>query len=310
MTPRHFLEVDDLSPRELLDVLDFSEKSVSHFLNGRGVAMIFEKPSLRTRNSTEMAVVQLGGHPVYIQNDEITLDVRECTEDAIRVLQGYYSIICARVFKHQQLERMAAVADVPIVNLLSDEGHPVQALADLLTIRQCLGAVAGLQMTWVGDFSNVAFSLGLGLAMLGASTVYSCPNGYGPTEQSLDRIRRAATGTATVRVDPHPSSAVVGSHIVSTDAWYSMGQEAEKEVRKRAFEGFRVDAAMMAVALSGAIFLHCLPAHRGEEVTDEVIDSAQSKVFPQAHNRMHTMRGLFAWFYAQGSIPRNAEVAP
>lgn len=308
MTLRHFLEVDDLAPDELRSVLDLSESNGARFLTGRGVAMIFEKPSLRTRNSTEMAVVQLGGHPVYIQNDEITLDVRERTEDAIRVLQGYYDIICARVFRHHQLERMAAVAHVPIVNLLSDEGHPVQALADLLTIRQCFGEISGLQITWVGDFSNVAFSLGIGLAMLGASTVFSCPNGYGPSEDALDRIRRVATGTASIRVDPHPSSAVVGSHIVSTDAWYSMGQEAEKEVRKRAFEGFRVDTAMMALADPGAVFLHCLPAHRGEEVTDEVIDSAQSKVFQQAHNRMHTMRGLFSWFHEQGSIPTNVEV--
>ncbi len=303
MTRRHFLEVDDLSPEELTAVLDLSEGKVSRVLTDRGVAMIFEKPSLRTRNSTEMAVVQLGGHPVYIQNDEITLDVRERTEDAIRVLEGYYDIICARVFKHHQLERMAAVADVPIVNLLSEAGHPVQALADLLTIRQCFGNVAGLQMTWVGDFSNVAFSLGIGLAMLGASSIFSCPKGYGPAEESLDRMRRVATGSASIRVDTHPSSAVVGSHIISTDAWYSMGQEAEKEVRKRAFEGFRVDTAMMALALPDAIFLHCLPAHRGEEVTDEVIDSVQSKVFAQAHNRMHTMRGLFSWFHGQGSIP-------
>jgi ornithine carbamoyltransferase len=302
MSVRHFLEVDDLTADELRDVLDRSEKPQVSVLSGRGVGMIFEKPSLRTRNSTEMAVVQLGGHPVYIQKDEITLDVRERTEDAIRVLQGYYEIICARVFDHSQLERMAAVAEVPVVNLLSDTGHPVQALADLLTIRQTFGSVEGLKMTWVGDFSNVALSLGIGLAMLGASSVFSCPEGYGPTEAHLHRMRAGASGTATVSVDPLPGSAVIGAHIVSTDAWYSMGQESEKEMRKRAFDGFRVDSAMMAGALPEAIFLHCLPAHRGEEVTDEVIDSAQSKVFPQAHNRVHTMRGLFAWLASVGSI--------
>jgi ornithine carbamoyltransferase len=299
---RHFLEVDDLSPAELTDVLDRSEKPQPPVLSGRGVGMIFEKPSLRTRNSTEMAVVQLGGYPVYIQKDEITLDIRERTEDAIRVLQGYYDIICARVFDHNQLERMAVVADVPVVNLLSDRGHPVQALADLLTIRQTFGSVSGLKMTWVGDFSNVALSLGIGLAMLGASSTFSCPAGYGPTDEQLDRMRAVAVGNAAIKKDPHPASAVVGAHIVSTDAWYSMGQESEKEIRKRAFEGFRVDSSMMAAALPKAIFLHCLPAHRGEEVTDEVIDSAQSKVFPQAHNRMHTMRGLFSWFDAIGAL--------
>jgi ornithine carbamoyltransferase len=308
VTLRHFLEVDDLSPEELIDVLDRSETPQPQVLSGRGVGMIFEKPSLRTRNSTEMAVVQLGGYPVYIQKDEITLDVRERTEDAIRVLQGYYDIICARVFDHSQLERMAAVADVPVVNLLSNTGHPVQALADLLTIRQTFGSVAGLKMTWVGDFSNVALSLGIGLALLGASSTFTCPSGYGPTEEQLDRMRGAAMGKAVILTDPVPASAVVGAHIVSTDAWYSMGQESEKEIRKRAFEGFRVDLSMMRAALPNAIFLHCLPAHRGEEVTDEVMDSAQSKVFPQAHNRMHTMRGLFAWFDSVGSLRQRASL--
>jgi ornithine carbamoyltransferase len=302
VTLRHFLEVDDLSPNELSEVLDRSEEPQDQILFGRGVGMIFEKPSLRTRNSTEMAVVQLGGHPVYIQKDEITLDVRERTEDALRVLQGYYDIICARVIDHDQLERMAAVAEVPVVNLLSDTGHPVQALADLLTIRQTFGMVSGLKMTWVGDFSNVAFSLGIGLGLLGASSSFSCPAGYGPTDVQLERMRGVATGGGVISTDPHPASAVVGAHIVSTDAWYSMGQESEKEIRRRAFEGFRVDSAMMGAALPNAIFLHCLPAHRGEEVTDEVIDSVQSKVFPQAHNRMHTMRGLFSWFDAVGAL--------
>jgi ornithine carbamoyltransferase len=228
--------------------------------------------------------------------------VRERTEDALRVLQGYYDIICARVIDHDQLERMAAVAEVPVVNLLSDTGHPVQALADLLTIRQTFGMVSGLKMTWVGDFSNVAFSLGIGLGLLGASSSFSCPAGYGPTDVQLERMRGVATGGGVISTDPHPASAVVGAHIVSTDAWYSMGQESEKEIRRRAFEGFRVDSAMMGAALPNAIFLHCLPAHRGEEVTDEVIDSVQSKVFPQAHNRMHTMRGLFSWFDAVGAL--------
>jgi ornithine carbamoyltransferase len=302
MTLRHYLEIDDLIASELVEVLDRSEKPQSRVLEGKGVGLIFEKPSLRTRNSSEMAVVQLGGFPVYIANEEITLDVRERTEDAIKVLQGYYQIICARVFEHRQLERMAAVAEVPIVNLLSDSGHPVQALADLLTIRQQFGHIDGLKMAWIGDFSNVAFSLGLGLAMLGASSVFCCPPGYGPSDLAIERIQRVAAGNVTVETSSRPHEAVVGAHIVSTDAWYSMGQETEKEIRKRAFEGFRVDSAMMAHARPEAIFLHCLPAHRGEEVTDDVLDGPQSRAFPQAHNRMHTMRGLFAWLDNQGAI--------
>ena len=302
MTLRHFLEIDDLNAEELNDVLDRSEKPQSAVLRGRGVALIFEKPSLRTRNSSEMAVVQLGGHPAYIQDNEINLDVRECTEDAIRVLQGYYDVICARVFEHDQLERMVKVATVPIVNLLSDAGHPAQALADLLTIRQCLGDLAGKRLAWIGDFSNVARSLGLGFAILGGSVAYCCPAGYGPDDLSLDRIRTVAAPDASVTAESNTDVALAGADVVSTDAWYSMGQEQEKEVRKRAFEGFRVDQRMMSLAAAGAIFLHCLPAHRGEEVTDEVLDGPQSRVFPQAHNRMHTMRGLFSWLDAQGSL--------
>ena len=302
MTLRHFLEIDDLSAEELKDVLDRSEKPQPAILQGRGVALIFEKPSLRTRNSSEMAVVQLGGHPAYIENNEISLDVRERTEDAIRVLQGYYDVICARVFEHAQLERMVSVASVPIVNLLSNSGHPAQALADLLTIRQNLGDLHGKRLAWIGDFSNVALSLGLGFAMLGGSVAYCCPAGYGPGDLALDRIRSVCAPGVAVAAVPKANVALAGANVVSTDAWYSMGQEEEKETRKRAFEGFRVDQSMMGLAATGAIFLHCLPAHRGEEVTDEVIDGPQSRVFPQAHNRMHTMRGLFSWLDAQGSL--------
>jgi ornithine carbamoyltransferase len=302
MTLRHFLEIDDLSIDELTDVLDRSEKPQPPVLRGKGVALIFEKPSLRTRNSTEMAVVQLGGHPAYIQDNEITLDQRERTEDAIQVLQGYYDIICARVFAHEQLERMASVACVPVINLLSDRGHPCQALADLLTVRQTFGDLAGRRLAWIGDFSNVAMSFGIGFVMLGGSVVYSCPGGYGPSEIALDRLRARCGPGSFVETSLRPSEAIVGADVVSTDAWYSMGQEAERDVRRRAFEGFCVDSTLMSRALETAIFLHCLPAHRGEEATSEVLDGPQSRIFPQAHNRMHTMRGLFSWLDGQGAI--------
>ncbi len=302
MTLRHFLEVDDLRADELVDVLDRSEKPQPRVLEGKGVALIFEKPSMRTRNSAEMAVVQLGGHPVHIQNNEISLDVRESSEDAVRVLQGYYDVLCARVFEHSQLERMASVARIPIVNLLSDSGHPVQALADLLTIRQTFGDIEAKRIAWIGDFSNVAFSLGLGTLMLGGSMVVACPPGYGPTEIELDRIRLVAAPGASIEIAARPHEACAGADVVSTDAWYSMGQESEREIRKRAFEGFRVDATLLDAASENAVFLHCLPAHRGEEVTDEVMDGPRSRVFEQAHNRMHTMRGLLSWLHAQGAI--------
>lgn len=299
---RHFLEIDDVTPTELVAILDASLASREQVLSGRGVALIFEKPSLRTRNSSEMAVVQLGGHPVYIASDEIALDQREKTEDAIRVLEGYFDIICARVFSHLQVERMASVASVPIVNLLSDSGHPVQALADLLTIRSHFGSIEGQRLAWVGDFSNVAMSLSIGFGMLGGSTMLCCPPGYGPTDAHVDRLRLACTSTATVDVVERPTVAVAAATVVSTDAWYSMGQESEKDQRRRAFEGFCVTESLMSTASPEAVFLHCLPAHRGEEVTDAVIDGPRSLVIAQAHNRMHTMRGLFLWLHRQGAL--------
>ena len=292
---RHFLEIDDLSPAELLAVLDASEKAHPPLLAGKGVALIFEKPSLRTRNSCEMAVVQLGGHPAAIFDAEVSLDRRESTEDVTRTLMGYYHAIAARVFDHAKLERMASVSSVPVINLLSDAGHPVQALADILTIRQNIGALRGISIGWVGDFSNVARSLSLGAVALGAHVRVSCPPGYGPTGTDLDHVMSRSQHGATITVWPRPAEAVTGAHVVSTDAWYSMGQEAEREVRKRAFEGFRVDGPLMDAAEPTAILLHCLPAHRGEEATSEVLDGPSSRIWSQAHNRMHTFRGLLAW---------------
>lgn len=298
MSVRHFLEIDDLTPDEIIAVLDASEKPHAPLLAGKGVALIFEKPSLRTRNSCEMAVVQLGGHPAAIFDAEVSLDRRESTEDVTRTLMGYYDAIAARVFEHAKLERMASVSSVPVINLLSDAGHPVQALADLLTIRQHVGALRGITIAWVGDFSNVARSLSLGAVALGTHVRLSCPPGYGPTNIDLDHVMSRAQHGATITVWPRPAEAVTGSHVVSTDAWYSMGQEDEREIRKRAFEGFRVDGALMAEAERGAIFLHCLPAHRGEEATSDVLDGPSSRIWPQAHNRMHTFRGLLAWLCA------------
>lgn len=301
MTLRHFLEVDDLSAAEILRVLDLSEGPWGETLKGRGAALIFEKPSLRTRNSAEMAVFQLGGHPAYISNQEISLGTRESTEDITRTLQGYYDLIAARVFDHGHFDRMVSVAQVPIINLLSDAGHPVQALADLLTIRQHVGPFADVSIGWVGDFSNVARSLAIGAAMLGAKFAVAAPPGYGPTPVDLDRLHSLSVGPQ-MEVFNRPEDALRHANVVTTDAWYSMGQESEKEVRRRAFEGFRVDRAMMGLALPGAIFLHCLPAHREEEVTSEVLDGPQSRIWPQAHNRLHTFRGLLLWLAEQGAF--------
>jgi ornithine carbamoyltransferase len=262
-------------------------------LAGKGVALLFEKPSLRTRHSTEMAVVQLGGHPISVRGDEISLGVRETVEDVSRTLSGYHAAIAARVFEHDKLERMAAVSGVPVVNLLSDDGHPLQALADLLTIRGEFGLLDGLTVAWVGDYSNVARSLALGAVATGMRVRFACPPGYGPSDADLDRFR--STPGADVEVTSYADEAVKGADVVSTDTWYSMGQEAEAEERRRAFEGFTVDQALLERAGQRAILLHCLPAHRGEEVSADAIDGPRSRVFTQATNRMHAARGALAF---------------
>jgi ornithine carbamoyltransferase len=294
---RHLLEIDDLSPDELLDVLERAERrDLTRVLERRGMALIFEKPSARTRNSMEMAVVALGGHPVTIRGDEVGLDVRESVEDVTRTLACYHAAIGARVFEHDKVERMAALDAVPVVNLLSDAGHPMQALADLLTIRQEFGTFEGRVVTYVGDGNNVCRSLALAAGMVGMAVRVATPPGYALSASDLDRL--AAAGVAVETFD-RAGPAVAGADVVYTDVWTSMGQEAESEARRRAFEGFTVDQALLGRAEPKAIFLHCLPAHRGEEVAAAVVDGPQSRVWPQAANRMHAARGLLSWLLEQ-----------
>ena len=295
---RHLLEIDDLTADELAEVLACcAPGAVGRVLDGQGAALLFEKPSARTRHSTEMAVVQLGGHPIYIRPDEVGLDQRETTEDVTRTLACYHALIAARVFDHAQLQRMAAVSPVPVVNLLSDESHPLQAVADLLTIQAELGSLAGRTVAWVGDFSNVARSLGLAAGLSGMGIRFACPAGYGPSDLDLDRL--GATGAAEVTAGTEPAKAVEGADVVVTDTWVSMGAEDEAQRRRDAFAGFTVDESLMACAEADGIFLHCLPAHRGEEVAAEVIDGPRSRVWPEAANRLHAARGAIAWLVDQ-----------
>jgi ornithine carbamoyltransferase len=290
---RHFLEIDDLSPAELDEVLRRADTPPGERrLAGRTVGLYFEKPSLRTRHSCEVAVVQLGGHPVTFRRDEVGSGERESVADIARVLSGYHAALGGRVFDHGLLEDLAAAATIPVVNLLSDRGHPCQALADLLTMRQRLGDLGGATVAWVGDFNNVARSLALGATMCGMKVHLASPPGFGPTDADLDRLR-ALGGEPVVSSRPH--EAVAGAAAVHTDVWASMGQEGEAEARARAFEGFQVDERVMAAAAPDAIFMHCLPAHRGEEVAASVVDGRQSVVFAQAHNRLHSVRGLLSW---------------
>ena len=300
--PRHFLEIDDLTAAEVARVVELSlELDVPPVLGGQGVALLFEKPSGRTRNSMEVAVVQLGGHPTTIGPSEVGIDTRETAEDVARMLSCYHALIAGRVFEQSKLNRMATVASVPVVNLLSDAGHPIQALADLLTLVEHFGVggsgdvlsgIAGRRVAYVGDANNVAFSLGLVCGRASMEFVVSHPDGYGFDEEQLRRLTAAGTDLTTVS---DPCDAVAGADVVYTDAWYSMGQEEEKERRSAIFPPWQVNPELMSLAKPDAVFLHCLPAHRGEEVTDEILDGPQSLVWQQAENRMHSARGLM-WF--------------
>ncbi|MFM8266743.1 MAG: ornithine carbamoyltransferase [Ilumatobacteraceae bacterium] len=294
---RHLLDLADLSASDLRRVLALAEDPApTRSLAGRGVAMIFEKPSNRTRHSTEMAVVQLGGHPVYTRGEEVGLDTRETVEDVTRVLAGYHAVIAARVFHHAVLDRMAAVSAVPVVNLLSDRAHPLQAVADVLTMQQVHGDLRGATVAYVGDYNNVTRSLAQACLLLGVNVSLGCPRGYDADGDELDRLGRLGTAAgATVRQDDDPRRAVEGAIAVHTDTWVSMGSEHEEAERMAAFDGFTVDAALLACAAPDAGFYHCLPAHRGHEVAAEVIDGPRSHVIAQAHNRMHAARGVLAF---------------
>ena len=294
---RHVLELDDLTPDELREILRRSTTPTAHRpLVGRTVGLYFEKPSLRTRHSCEAAIVQLGGHPVTFRREEVGSGDRESIADIARVLSGYHAALGGRVFDHALLEELAGAATIPVVNLLSDRGHPCQALADLLTMNQTLGELPGATVAWVGDFNNVARSLAIGGTMLGMKVQLACPPGFGPSADDLDRLRALGAEPA---VTSRPEEAVAGAAAVHTDVWASMGQEDDAESRARAFEGFSVDDRLMATAAPGAVFMHCMPAHRGEEVAASVVDGPQSRMILQAHNRLHSMRGLLGWLVEQ-----------
>jgi len=287
---RHFLEITDLTTAELYDVLDLSEApDRPQLLAGRSVALLFEKPSARTRSSMETAIAELGGLPISLRNEEIGIDVRESAEDLARLFSGYGPLIAARVFEHHKLERLAAAATVPVINLLTDLNHPIQILADLLTIRAEFGTLEDLTIAWVGDANNVARSMALGCQMVGSRFRVAHPEGYGFSARSSADLAKAR---CTPLLCSTPLEAVSGADVVVTDAWYSMGQEVEKLERQEAFADYRVDEALMDRAADHAIFLHCLPAHRGDEATDGVLDGPRSRIWPEAHNRLHSARGL------------------
>jgi ornithine carbamoyltransferase len=278
---KHLLSIRDLTAADVEWILAASEQPAPRVLQDKGVALYFEKPSSRTRNSMEMATAQLGGHPVYIQPAELGIGTREGVADVTHTLACYYAIIAARVFDHGLLEEMARVNAAPMLNMLSGSDHPLQALADLLTIRQLLGRLEGAKVAFIGEGNNVSRSLAEACALVGAEFTIASPEGYG-------------LGNAPdVRQLTDAEEAVEGADIVYTDVWVSMGGEDSPD-RRAAFEPFQVDEALMALA-PNARFLHCLPAHRGEEVTAPVIDGPRSAIWQQAQNRMHTARGAMLW---------------
>jgi ornithine carbamoyltransferase len=279
--------------REMLALAQWPIADLGAPLAGQGVALIFEKPSNRTRHSMEMAVVQLGGHPVYTRGEEIGFDTREPVEDIARIMAGYHAIIAARVFAHSTVERLAAASTVPVVNMLSDHSHPLQGLADALTMQQVLGDLAGRTVSFVGDYNNVSRSLAEIAVMEGMHVRLGCLTGWDAAPEELASID--ALGPGTIMQTNDPAEAVHGADVVHTDTWTSMGHEAEKAKRATIFSAYQVNAALMAHAAPDAWFMHCLPAYRGLEVTAEVIDGPRSLVIPQGHNRMHTARGALAW---------------
>ncbi len=291
------LDIDDLSAEDLAEILKrCAPGAAGRPLAGQGAALVFEKPSARTRNSMEMAVVQLGGHPVTIRPDEIGIDTRESAEDVARTLACYHAVIGARVFDHEVLSRMATAVDVPVVNMLSDRSHPLQAIADVLTIRGEFGTRDDVTVAYVGDANNVARSLVVACLLNGLAIRVASPEDFAFTSE--DQARFAAFGSG-FSCGSDPRAAVNEVQVVYTDVWTSMGQEQEARARREAFRGFGVDQTLFSTAASDAIFLHCLPAHRGEEVAADVVDGPASRVWQQAENRMHAARGALSWMVDQ-----------
>jgi ornithine carbamoyltransferase len=291
------LSVADLSTEEILALLD-KALELKRFpdpedkpLAGKTAALVFQKPSLRTRVSFEVAMLELGGHGVYLSPAELQLGQREGVVDAARVLSRYVDIIIARVFLHSDVTDLAAHATVPVVNALSDREHPCQILADLLTLYERYGSLRGVRLAYVGDGNNVAHSLALAAPGLGMDLRFACPDGYEPDPLILDEALAGQTSGA-IELFRDPREAVRGVDAVYTDSWYSMGQESEADVRAPIFRRYQINAELLSYAAPNAVAMHCLPAHRGQEITDEVMDGPASVVYDQAENRLHAQKAL------------------
>ncbi|ABK14760.1 ornithine carbamoyltransferase [Methanothrix thermoacetophila] len=305
MSNRSLISIADLSPEEIVALLDRAEDLKAERsgrggcafgdrlpLAGKSVAMIFEKPSTRTRVSLEVAATELGGHPLYLSANELQLGRGETIGDTARVLSRYVHGITARVFSHRTVEELAAHSSVPVINALSDQEHPLQILADMMTIREHFGYLEGLRIAWIGDGNNVCNSLILASAMLNMRMIVASPRGYEPKGQILERARELG---GVPEITAEPSEAAHDADVLVTDTWISMGDEAEEAERLRSFSGYQINQRILEIAGRDAIVMHCLPAHRGQEITDEVMDGPQSVVLEEAENRLHTSKAVLEW---------------
>ena len=304
---RHLISITDFSAEETQHIIQRSRRmkdgEISRPLEGKNVALLFEKPSLRTKVSFEVGINHLGGHSIYLSRQEVGLGTREPVSDVARVLSGFVDCIIARVDRHEDLVELAAHSSVPVINALSDWEHPCQTIADLMTIQEHKGDLKGLKLCYIGDGNNVARSLCLGLPPLGVSFVIASPpvkDKYHLDQGSLDLARRIANGKASKMVLDltDPVAAVQGADVVYTDAWTSMGQEAESDARRQDFQGFTVDPELLSQAKPGALFMHDMPAHYGEEVPPGMLDHGQSVAYQQANNRLHGQKGILEFLFA------------
>lgn len=302
---KDFLTIRDMSPKELEQTLKLAStikktpRKYSKTLKGKGLAMIFEKPSLRTRVTFDVGIHQLGGFSVVLLPSEINLGKRESVHDVTKNLERMVDGIMIRTFAHSIVEEMALHARIPVINALTDFSHPCQALADFMTIREVQGNLKGLKLCYVGDGNNVTHSLMFAGARLGVNVTIACPDDYRPDPEVVKKAQADARATgARIQIVTDPSEGVKKADVVYTDVWASMGQEAETEERKLIFASYQVNGTLMAKAKKNAIFMHCLPAHRGDEVTNEVMDGKASVVFQQAENRLHAQKAVMAQLMA------------
>jgi len=311
MMRRSLITMADLSPVEIVHVLDGASRlreqrvalnrgeAVETSLRGRTIALLFEKPSTRTRISFQVAVAELGGTPLPLSSADLQLGRGETVADTGAVLSRYVHAIVVRTFGQDRLEALAAASGLPVINALTDEDHPCQALADLLTVRDEFGGFTGRTLTYVGDGNNVAHALLMACASVGLGVRVAHPDGYGPDPVVVAAARaRAAEHGSEVTVTTDAAAAASGAHVLYTDVWASMGQESESETRARVFAPFMLDARLVGLAADDAIVLHCLPAHRGEEIAAEVIDGPRSRVFDQAENRLHVQKAVLLMLVA------------